>query len=183
MNNEYILAVHNRLEGDRIVLRPFQLSDAEDMYEYASDAETTTYVFDPHKDLEETKNTIAKFFLADPLGRYAIELKENHKMIGSIDLRIDAEDKKAEIGYALNKQYWNQGYTTEASKLVLQLGFEELGLQRIFSLHDKRNAASGKVLEKIGMSHEGTFRNNRVSKGDTVTDKYYAITKEDYFSE
>lgn len=182
MMKEYILALHSRIEGNRILLRPIELSDAEDMFEYASDAETTTYVFDSHKSLEDTKESIAKYFMASPLGKFAITLKETNKMIGTIDLRVDEADKKAEIGYTLNKEYWNKGYATEAGKLLLRLGFEELGLQRIFAFHDARNSASGRVMEKLGMFPEGTFRNNRLTKGEIVTDKYYAITREDYFS-
>ncbi|MBM6616015.1 GNAT family N-acetyltransferase [Desemzia sp. RIT804] len=182
MSKEYVFALHNQIEGSRIQLRPIQLSDAEDMYEYASDEETTKYVFETHKSLEDTKENIAKYFIMSPLGKYAIVLKEKHKLIGTIDLRVDAEDKKAEIGYTLNKAYWGKGYTTEAGKLMLQLGFKELQLQRIFAFHDERNPASGRVMEKLGMTYEGTFRSNRFVKGETVTDKCYSILKEEYFS-
>lgn len=182
MKKEYDLALHSQIEGDRIYLRPIQLSDAEDMHEYASDEETTRFVFDPHESLEDTKENIAKYFLASPLGKYAIVLKESHKMIGTIDLRVEEDHKKAEIGYTLSKAFWNKGYMTEAGKLVVHLGFEVLGLERIFAFHDVRNAASGRVLEKLGMTYEGTIRNNRMSKGETITDKTYSIIKEDYFS-
>ena len=182
MNKEYIFALHNQIDGDRIQLRPIQLSDAEDMYEYASDEETTKYVFETHKSLEDTKENIAKYFLASPLGKFAIMLKENEKMIGTIDLRVDEKDKKAEMGYTLNKAYWGKGYTAEAGKLMLQLGFKELGLQRIFAFHDERNPASGRVMEKLGMTYEGTFRHNRFVKGETVTDRIYSILKEEFFS-
>lgn len=182
MNKEYIFALHNQIDGDRIQLRPIQLSDAEDMFEYASDAETTKYVFETHKNLEDTQENIAKYFLASPLGKYAIVEKETRKMIGTIDLRVDEKDKKAEMGYTLNKAYWGKGYTAEAGKLMLQLGFKELGLQRIFAFHDERNPASGRVMEKLGMTYEGTFRHNRFVKGETVTDKIYSILKEEFFS-
>lgn len=183
MNKEYGLALHSQIEGDRIYLRPVQLSDAEDMYEYASDQETTRFVFDTHQSLEGTKENIARYFMASPLGKYAIVLKENHKMIGTIELRVEETHKKAELGYTLSKDHWNKGYTTEAGKLVLRLGFEMLELERIFAFYDERNAASGKVIEKLGMTYEGTFRHNRMSKGEIITDKIYAILKEDYFSQ
>ena len=183
MNREYIFALHSQIDGERIHLRPLQLSDAEDMYEYASDEETTKYVFDTHKNLEDTKETIAKYFIAKPLGKYAIVLKETNKMMGTIDFRVDEKDKKAEMGYTLNKNYWGKGYTTEAGKLMLQLGFEELGLLRVFAFYDERNAASGKVMEKLGMTYEGTFRRNRFVKGESVNDRCYSILKEEYFSD
>lgn len=182
MNKDYALALHNQIDGERIRLRPIQLSDAEDMYEYASDEETTRYVFDAHQSLEDTKENIAKYFMAQPLGKYVIELKEINKMIGTIDLRVEEDHKKAEMGYTLNKHYWGKGYTTEAGQLMLGLGFEVLDLQRVFAFYDHRNAASGRVMEKLGMTYEGTFRNNRFVKGEQTTDKSYSITQADYFS-
>lgn len=86
--------------------------------------------------------------MSSPLGKYAIVLKETEKMIGTIDFRIEETHKKAELGYTVNKDYWGKGYATEAGKMLIQLGFEVFGLQRIFAFHDVRNPASGKVMER-----------------------------------
>lgn len=183
MDKEYLFALHDHIDGERIYLRHVLLKDAEDMHEYAKDEETTKFVFDRHESLEDTRKNIAKYFLSSPLGKYAIVLKETEKMIGTIDFRIEETHKKAELGYTVNKDYWGKGYATEAGKMAIQLGFEVFGLQRIFAFHDVRNPASGKVMEKMGLTYEGHYRTNRFVKGEFVDDKCYSIIKEDYFSE
>ena len=110
------LANHPIIETERLVLRPVTLDDAEAMFEYASDKETTRYTFPTNQSLEETKNNIAQFYLANPLGRWGIELKSSGEFIGTIDLhKLDTILKKAAIGYIINQKYWNQGLTTEAN--------------------------------------------------------------------
>ena len=108
--------------------------------------------------MEEAKNNIAQFYLANPLGRWGIELKSNGQFIGTIDLhKIDPVLKKAAIGYIINKKYWNQELTTEANRAVIELAFEKIGMNKLVALHDKANPASGKVMEKSGM-HFSTCR-------------------------
>lgn len=178
----YQLSRYNQLNGERILLRPMTLEDAEDMYEYASDDETVRFVFDKHENLEATKKNIANHFMKEPLGKYAIELKETGKMMGTIDLRLKKGENSAEIGYTLNKKFWGNGYITEAGKLILTLGFEKLSLERIFACYDVGNPASGKVMERLGMTYEGTLRKNRIHKERYIDDVYYAILKQDYFA-
>lgn len=131
------------VETDRLVLRPVTLDDAEAMFEYASDKENTRYTFPTNQSLEETKNNIAQFYLASPLGRWGIELKSTGEFIGTIDLhKMDTVLKKAAIGYIINKKYWNQGLTTEANCAVIELAFEKIGMNKLTALHDKDNPAS-----------------------------------------
>ena len=151
------LAQYPSIETERLLLRPVTLDDAEEMFEYASEKDNTRYTFQTNQNLEETKNNIAQFYLANPLGRWGIELKSNGKFIGTIDLhKIDPALKKAAIGYIINKKYWNQGLTTEANRAVIELAFEKIGMNKLTALHDKANPASGKVMEKSEMrfSHE-----------------------------
>lgn len=178
----YLLSFHNQLDGKRILLRPVVLSDAKDMYEYASDEETVRFVFEKHQDIAETRKNIAVHFMKEPLGKYGIVLKETEKMIGTIDLRLKEEKNSAEIGYTLNKAYWGNGYITEAGKIILDLGFETLGLERIFACHDSENPMSGKVMKRLGMTYEGTLRKNRIHKKRYIDDVHYSILKQDYLS-
>ncbi|SFH52269.1 GNAT family N-acetyltransferase [Pisciglobus halotolerans] len=173
-------STYQQIEGERILLRPVKLADAEDMFEYASNEETTRFVFEAHKNLEETKESIASFFLKSPFGKYAIVLKQTNKMIGTIDLRTEEEHKKGELGYTLHQNYQGHGYMTEAGYLILDFGFQILELERIAAFHDARNPASGKVMQRLGMKYEGTLRKNRVHKGQSVDDICYAILKEEY---
>src|SRR5690625_2683458 len=121
-NYKVMLAKHQRLETSRLILRPVTLSDAGDMHEYASDEETTYYVFDRHESYADTEKAIVEYFMEHPLGKYGIELKDSGKMIGTIELRRKTEDARGIIGYTLNKAHHGRGYMTEAAEAVLKLG-------------------------------------------------------------
>ncbi|MGT2846286.1 GNAT family N-acetyltransferase [Streptococcus massiliensis] len=187
MENIYLkLAQHRVLETDRLLLRPVTLDDAEDMFEYASDLDTVRYVtFLPHQSVEDSRNQIAQFFLNYPLGSYGIEVKSDRKFIGTfgfVDLKQDVA--KAEIGYCLNKDYWNQGYATEMLKAMVQLAFDKLDLNCLIARHDIENPASGRVLEKAGFifSHKEPYAMlNKNQENRIMTLKHYLLTKEDYF--
>lgn len=180
INYNLILAKNQCLSTERLSLRPVTLADAEDMFEYASDEETATFVFPVHYRIEDTQASIASYFIKEPLGKYGIELKENGKMIGSIDLRVDETNRSAEIGYTLNKAYWGQGIVAEAGQALIQLGFEKLNLVRIFAKYDSDNPNSGKVMDKMGMKEEGILPNARISKGKIVTDVIKGMTIRDW---
>ncbi|MGE7602720.1 GNAT family N-acetyltransferase [Peribacillus sp. NPDC097675] len=181
-NTNLLMVQHGHMESERIVLRPVSLDDAEDMYEYTSDEETTRYLYDPHKDLNRTKNFIANYFLEEPLGKYAIVLKESNKMIGAIEFRIHESNKCGELGYTLNRNFWGKGYMTEAGRLILELAFNVLDLERVFAECDVINAASGKVLDRLGMKCEGIHRKSHMTKGTLFDSAYYSILKEEYLT-
>ena len=181
MNNQFALASNRRIDCERLILRPIRLEDAEDMYEYASDEETVRYVFDKHQSLEHTKNSIAEYFMKAPIGKFAIEHKKLGKMIGTIDIRVFFEHKTAEIGYTLNKDFWGQGYMTEAANALLQLAFETLELEKVYAIHDVENPASGKVMLRLGMQKEGVLCRHRIHKGKSIDTAIYGILREEYF--
>ena len=180
MGNLNFLMVEHYMESERIFLRPVTLEDAEDMYAYTSDEETTRYLYKQHTDLNQTKNFIANYFLEEPLGKYAIVLKEGNKMIGAIEFRIHEENNSGDLGFTLNRHYWGHGYMTEAGKLILELAFDVLNLERVYAGHDVKNAASGKVLSRLGMQREGTLRKSVKIKGELVDSACYSILKEEY---
>lgn len=96
---------------------------------------------------------------------FAIREKGSTKQIGATGLKVDHDNNKAELGYWMSQEFWNKGYVTEAAKALVDFGFTQLKLKRIFATHFDYNPASGRVLEKIGMQREGflkahTFRNN-----------------------
>ncbi len=92
-----LLAENQQLETPRLLLRPASLADAADMFAYANDEETTTFVFARHGSVDETKLRIAEYFVAAPLGKYAIEEKDSGKMIGTIDLRVESEKRSLSL--------------------------------------------------------------------------------------
>ena len=173
------------LETKRILLRPFELSDGPRVKKLAEDkaiADTTLNVPHPYKDgmAEEWILTHQPKFENEEEVTCAIILKPIQELIGAIGLTIDKRFNRAELGYWVGKEYWNQGYCTEASKVILKYGFYELGLHRIIATHIIRNPASGKVMEKIGMKKEGILREH-VIKWDKYEDVVsYGILKKEW---
>lgn len=144
-----LLAEFSQLESKRMFLMPITLLNLLDYHEYISDDETLRFEFFPTKTLKESKESLVTWNIANPLGKYALILKENYKMIGHISLTLHEEDNTASVGYILNKLYWNNGYTTEALGQIITLGFEILRLTEINASFVSANIGSKKVLEKM----------------------------------
>jgi RimJ/RimL family protein N-acetyltransferase len=151
------------LETERLILRPFDLSDAGEVQRLAGDraiADTTLLIPHPYEDgmAEEWISGHAAKHDAGEAVNFAIVLREGEKLIGSIGLTLEPLHKRAELGFWVGKPYWNRGYCTEAAHQILRHGFEELELNRIFAVFFPRNPASGRVLQKLGMRLEGCLR-------------------------
>jgi RimJ/RimL family protein N-acetyltransferase len=111
---------------------------------------------------------------------FAISLLPARELCGGIGLNIASAHKHAELGYWIGVPYWGQGYVTEAAQAVVAFGFETLRLRRIFAHFFAGNTASQRVLEKIGMKHEGRFRQH-VQKWDRFIDiENYGVLAEDF---
>ncbi len=118
-----LLKENSVLESDRLILRPFSLTDVNDVFLYASDDVATKYLtWSAHTSILETEKVVSEYYVGR-IGIYAIELKSEHKCIGCIDLRLKPEDVKGSFGYVLNRNYWNNGYMSEALNLILNLYF------------------------------------------------------------
>ena len=95
---------------------------------------------------------------------------------------MDFANRKAEIGYWLGKSFWNKGYVSEALQRILQFGFEELHLNKIYASHFPHNPASGKVLQKNGFEFEGILKQEVLKNGQFLDLHRYAIFQEKYLS-
>jgi RimJ/RimL family protein N-acetyltransferase len=114
------------------------------------------------------------------LANFALVLRRSNELIGAIGLRVEAQHARAELGYWVGLRYWGQGYCTEAGYAVLDYGFNTLGLARIHASHFTRNPASGRVMQKLGMRHEGSLRQH-VRKRDVFEDlEIYAILRSEF---
>jgi ribosomal-protein-alanine N-acetyltransferase len=153
------LATFNIIETEHLMLRPLSMQDANDMFEYASKPENLIYVFPAHQNLAETRLTIATLFMKAPLGKWAIELKSEHKMIGTIDfVKLDEKNRTAEIGYVLNHRYWGQGLMTEAVRTLTEIALTEFGMRYLDILVDVENVGSLKVAEKSGYTLQENYK-------------------------
>lgn len=173
-----------RLESDRLILRQFEISDAEAMYKnWVSDDDVTKFLmWSTHKDVGETKSILKEWLSSYSDERYyqwAIVLKENgNEPVGSIAaVSLDDMASKVHIGYCIGKKWWNKGITSEALKTVMNFFFERVEVNRIESRHDSRNPNSGKVMKKCGMKYEGTLRSSDWNNQGICDACYYALLR------
>lgn len=160
------------IETERLILRDASVDDAEDMFEYAKLEEVTKYLsWKPHlsvKDSEKILDSLNKEAKEkDSYVLKAIVLKENDKMIGTIDARIFGEGlKDAEFGYCLNPKYWNKGYMSEALKAFIEALHKEHGIENIYGSFERENIASKRVMQKNEMYYYETVIRNFKNKGE-----------------
>src|SRR5882762_2460066 len=111
---------------------------------------------------------------------FAICVSSGRELCGAVGLNITPAHQRAELGYWMGVPFWGNGFATEAAGAVTAFGFETLHLNRIYAFHFVGNAASKRVLEKIGMRHEGRSREH-VQKWERFLDlENYALLKSEF---
>ena len=172
------------LTTPRLTLRPVSRRDADDLFEYAQDDQVSRHVlwtaYRSRSEAVDYIRAVRRQYRSGFPGVFAIEYRENRKMIGTIGFMwINREYRSAEVGYSLNRSYWNRGIMTEALDEVLRYGFEQLRLNRIEAQHETDNPASGRVMEKAGMVREGVLRQRLKNKGRFVDVVLCAVLSQD----
>lgn len=172
------------LETERLILRRFEERDAQAMFDnWASNPNVTQYLtWQAHGSVDDTKALLrewVKNYGCDNFYQWAIELKTLAQPIGSISVvRIQEEVDECEVGYCLGEEWWKKGIMTEAFKRVIAFLFEEVKANRICADHDTENVNSGKVMQKSGLTYEGTLRQaGRNSKNPRCDLAVYAVIK------
>ena len=169
------------LETVRLRLRPYREADIPELLPVIGTREvaaTTLRIAHPYTE-QDARDFLA---LAQEPGKIwlAITRVEDGRQIGGIGLRVDEQHQHAELGYWLGVPYWGHGYATEAAREMLRYGFAELGLHRIFASHFKHNAASGRILLKLGMRHEGCQREHLRKWEQFVDSELYGILRREW---
>jgi RimJ/RimL family protein N-acetyltransferase len=170
----------------RLTLRPFVLEDAWDVERLAGRreiADTTLNIPHPYPVGAATRwiESHAPAWGAGTGAIYAIVEPSNGKLAGVVSLmQIHREFKRAELGYWIAVDRWKNGFATEASEALVDFGFRMLGLHRIESSHFVRNPASGKVMQKLGMTQEGIERDSAVKWGRYESLVHYSILESEW---
>jgi [ribosomal protein S5]-alanine N-acetyltransferase len=172
------------LRTERLILRPFQSSDASAVQQLAGAYEValnTATVPHPYPDgaAEEWIASQPELFEKDELHNFAMVYGEH--LIGSIGL-IPKGNGIVEIGYWAGVPFWGRGYASEAGRELVRYGFEECGARRIFAGHFGRNPASGRVLQKLGMQYEGTLRQHMYKWGEYLDVVFYGLLRDEWLS-
>ena len=176
------------LETGRLHLRRPQIEYAPLIFEsYAQDSEVTRYLcWRPHQSLDDSVKAMEDRLRDWNEGReYAwfIFERTSNRLIGSIAARM--EGPRVNLGYVLSRPVWGNGYMTEAAKAVISWAFSFPTVYRVWALCDVENLASARVLEKAGMTREGTLKQFGVHPNITTAprDCYsYAIVRSEYVS-
>ena len=170
-----------KIETKQLILRDFVPKDWKAANEYSSDPIVVRYMpWGPNLP-SQTKTFLRlarKASTEKPRTKYelAVVLKSGNRLIGGCGIRIkNADLREGDLGYALNRLHWGNGYATETTKALIQFGFSKLKLHRIWATCDTRNKASARVLEKAGMKREGLLRQNVFQKGAWRDSFLYAI--------
>ena len=174
------MATSPRLTTERLVLRPFTQDDAPAVERLASAKEVADGTLSiPHPYPEGAAAAwIAGHESSDHL-QWALVRRSDDELVGTISLCPEPEHRRAEVGYWIGVPYWNEGYATEALRAVLRFGLAELELNRIYAHHFTRNPASGRVMEKGGMQHEGRRRRHTLKDGEFLDSESYAMLRDD----
>lgn len=169
-----------RLETERLILRKLKIEDAREVYKnWASDPDVAKFMrWNEHKSIEDTmlwlaeeeKNAKRKDYYT-----WGIQLKKTGKLIGSIGAFYrEDENGRYEVGYGISKKYWNNGYTTEALRAVMDFLINEVGISKFMCMHAVENPASGAVMRKVGFEFaEDTYYESFDKKKKFASKKYY----------
>lgn len=174
------------LETGRLLLRRFVPEDAGAMYQnWASREEVTRFLTWPvHRDVTVTQTVLSGWidgYQSPDFYNWAIELKELGQVIGNISVvRIKENVRSAELGYCMGSAWWGLGIMPEAGKAVIRYLFEDVGFQRIAAAHARDNPKSGRVMQKIGMTYEGTLRKAGACNQGVIDVVWYSILREEY---
>lgn len=149
------------LETERLILRKWKKTDAEDLYKYAKDPDVGPIAgWPPHKSVDESLDVIENVFCGAEC--YAICEKENGKAIGAIELKLNGHtdmtdrDDECELGFWLGKPFWGKGYVPEAARAIIERGFRDLGMNVIWCGYYDGNRKSARAQEKIGFVYHHT---------------------------
>ncbi len=184
-----VFEVKKKMKTERLILRRWEDSDAEDLYRYASDPDVGPIAgWPPHQSIDESRDVIKNIFNGKEA--YAICMKEDGKAIGAIELKLNGHtdmtdrDDECELGYWLGKPFWGQGIMPEAVKEMLRHAFEDCGMQKVWIGYYEGNTKSKRVQEKCGFQYQWRSEDVDVPlMHEKRTGHVSLMTKEDWLSE
>lgn len=172
---------------ERLILRPYTLGDLDDLYAIQSRTDVARYLYWAARDLDEVRESLklkmgtTSFEDEGDTMTLAVELPETGQVIGDVMLNwVSREHRQGEIGYIFHPDHHGHGYATEATEVVVRMGFDGLGVHRLIGRLDGRNTASARLLERLGMRREAYFVQNEVVKGEWTDEAVYAMLEDEW---
>jgi [ribosomal protein S5]-alanine N-acetyltransferase len=169
------------LETPRLILREFSEADIPELAPLLGAREVAaTMLRIPHPYNEKHAREFLVSVAKENELRLGIRLRSDGRLIGGVGLHPEMQHLRAELGYWIGMPFWGNGYATETAREIVRHGFEKLKLNRIFASHFEGNGASARVLQKIGMRHEGCMRKAVFKWGKFLDLEMYAILRDEY---
>ena len=183
--NEKVFDRFPILNTDRLQLVRHSLDHANDMYELRTDKDVMKFLdTSPPKSISDIENKIKENIsnFDDKVGiNWIIQLKESKEAIGYLGIwRIDKQNNRGELGYAIKKKFWQKGIATEAAKTVINYGFDQMELNTIMANTNPQNKPSQSLLSKLGFIQEAHFRQDYYFDGKYLDSAIYGLIKEDW---
>jgi RimJ/RimL family protein N-acetyltransferase len=174
------------LETRRLILREITERDFDAVHAYAADPEVVRWVpWGPNTE-QDTHDFLAHCIASAAADSrmdfvFGVELRDEPGLLGSVGLYLKPYDEgQAMLGYAFGKPAWGRGIATEAARVMVEMGFDVLGLRRIWAACDPDNSASRRVLEKAGLQIEGRLREDCVIRGEVRDSLLWGILEAEW---
>ncbi|MCZ6654366.1 MAG: GNAT family protein [Planctomycetota bacterium] len=173
------------LTSPRVILRWLKQSDVPALFEIFSDRRVMRYWSsapwtDPADGVEMVES-VRHCFAEGSLYQWGVARRSDEALIGTCTLaHVDAQNRRAEIGFALRRDQWGQGYMSEATRTLLRFAFEELELHRIEADVDPRNEAPIRLLERLGFQREGYLRERWLVGQETHDTIFYGLLRREW---
>jgi RimJ/RimL family protein N-acetyltransferase len=175
------------IETARLILRPFNAGDFDDLYAYQSRPDVARYLTWEARNRAQARRALEEQCAETTLDAdgkwltFAVVWREANRVVGEIGLkRLSQEHRQGETGFVFNPDYHGRGLATEAAEAMLALGFGSLGWHRIIGSCDPRNHASARLMERIGMRKEAHFVHSLFLKGEWVDELVFAILDQEW---
>jgi RimJ/RimL family protein N-acetyltransferase len=170
------------LVTERLVLRPYADSDLDDLHRIHSDEEVARYLYNEPRTRDEAHQLLQRKIAGAQLaaeGEWisaAVVARATGQLVGDLALHwVSEPHKTGEIGFSFDPAHHGRGYATEAARAFLRVAFEDFGFHRVIGRAEARNAASARVLEKLGMRREAHLVENEWVKGEWQSELVYAM--------
>ena len=171
----------------RLTLRPFVAADLDDVRAYDSRADVARYLYWEPPDLAQSREALERNILRVGLAQegdglvLAMALRETGRVVGQVALGYASrEHSQGEIGFVVNPEYHGRGLAGEAAGAMLRLAFTAYGLHRVFGRCDARNAASARLMQRLGMRQEAHLVESEFVKGAWTDELVYAMLRREW---
>ncbi len=171
----------------RLLLRPFVAGDLDALHAIQSRPDVARFLYWGPRSKDEVREALAKRLAPAPPQAdgdsmvLAVVRRDTGAVIGDVLLVLTSQEhRQGEIGFVFHPDHQGQGFAQEAAREMLRFGFEQLGLHRIVGRLDARNAASARLLARLGMRAEAHFRQNEFVKGEWTDEAVYAMLAEEW---